>query len=68
MRQTTEPWPTPRAANNPATPSAARSHWAKVRLRRGSSAVAGSTYASTSALSVAAARRTSTTVCHFPSI
>ena len=67
-RHTTEPWTTPCSASSPATPSAARSHWAKVIDRRGDVSVAGSTYASTSALTAAAARSTSVTVSNSPSI
>ncbi len=68
MRHTTEPRVTPCRSNSPATPSAARSQPAKVIERRGEDSVAGSTYASTSALIAAAARSSSTTVSNSPSI
>src|SRR3984957_15596194 len=60
-RQTTSPLATPRRASWPATPSAARSHSAKVRDRR-PPRPSGSTYASRSPLTCAAPRRTDTTV------
>src|ERR1700722_14198841 len=61
-RQTTSPLATPWRAKRPATPSAARSQAPKVRTRRAVPATAGSTYASTSAVTEAASRRAETMV------